>query len=271
MNFNHHVKAEMIDMSQKVLTLGEIMLRLSPPYFKRFTQTRSFDVIFGGGEAISGLMKEGFWKGHPILAGGGSLMDMGAHKFATINWILNDKAESAYCWLTKQCTTLNEKAEDNAMVFLKYTKGTIVETLVSFSVVSPPTNSLEVYGTSGSIIENHEWDKPVKIFSNNEKMGMNRNKWYEPEIEHGPFPKYYEISMRNEDLYFADCIINDEDPEFSPVQAREAIATVLLSYLSAEKGKITTMKDLLSTYKNKGTKYILEELPKSINENFCLK
>ena len=51
MNFNHHVKAKMIDMSQKVLTLGEIMLRLSPPYFKRFTQTRSYDAIFGGGEA----------------------------------------------------------------------------------------------------------------------------------------------------------------------------------------------------------------------------
>jgi 2-dehydro-3-deoxygluconokinase len=50
-SFNHHVKAEMIDMSQKVLTLGEIMLRLSPPYFKRFTQTRSFEVIYGGGEA----------------------------------------------------------------------------------------------------------------------------------------------------------------------------------------------------------------------------
>jgi 2-dehydro-3-deoxygluconokinase len=41
----------MIIMIQKVLTFGEIMLRLSPPFFKRFTQTRSFDVIFGGGEA----------------------------------------------------------------------------------------------------------------------------------------------------------------------------------------------------------------------------
>ncbi len=51
MKFNLHIKAEMFTMSQKVLTLGEIMLRLSPPYFKRFTQARSFDVIFGGGEA----------------------------------------------------------------------------------------------------------------------------------------------------------------------------------------------------------------------------
>jgi 2-dehydro-3-deoxygluconokinase len=38
-------------MQKKVLTFGEIMLRLSPPYFKRFSQASSFDVIFGGGEA----------------------------------------------------------------------------------------------------------------------------------------------------------------------------------------------------------------------------
>ncbi|MHA1671690.1 MAG: PfkB family carbohydrate kinase [Promethearchaeota archaeon] len=38
-------------MQKKVLTFGEIMLRLSPPYFKRFSQANSFDVIYGGGEA----------------------------------------------------------------------------------------------------------------------------------------------------------------------------------------------------------------------------
>ncbi|TFF69431.1 MAG: sugar kinase [Promethearchaeota archaeon] len=34
-----------------ILTFGEIMLRLSPPNFKRFTQTRCFDAVYGGGEA----------------------------------------------------------------------------------------------------------------------------------------------------------------------------------------------------------------------------
>jgi 2-dehydro-3-deoxygluconokinase len=38
-------------MNSKVLTFGEIMLRLSPPYFQRIIQARNFDVIFGGGEA----------------------------------------------------------------------------------------------------------------------------------------------------------------------------------------------------------------------------
>ena len=38
-------------MAKKVVTLGEIMLRLSTPDFKRFVQADSFDVTYGGGEA----------------------------------------------------------------------------------------------------------------------------------------------------------------------------------------------------------------------------
>ena len=38
-------------MSRKVVTFGEIMMRLTPPGMLRLTQTTSFDVTFGGGEA----------------------------------------------------------------------------------------------------------------------------------------------------------------------------------------------------------------------------
>jgi len=38
-------------MSKKVVTMGEIMLRLSTPDFKRFVQADTFDVTYGGGEA----------------------------------------------------------------------------------------------------------------------------------------------------------------------------------------------------------------------------
>lgn len=36
---------------KKVVTMGEIMLRLSPPDHTRFVQTNTFDVIYGGGES----------------------------------------------------------------------------------------------------------------------------------------------------------------------------------------------------------------------------
>ncbi len=35
----------------KVITFGEIMLRLSPPNFLRFSQANNFDVVYGGGES----------------------------------------------------------------------------------------------------------------------------------------------------------------------------------------------------------------------------
>lgn len=38
-------------MPKKVITLGEIMLRLSTPGFERFVQADNFDVTYGGGEA----------------------------------------------------------------------------------------------------------------------------------------------------------------------------------------------------------------------------
>ena len=36
---------------KKVVTFGEIMLRLSPPGFLRFSQTNTFDIVYGGGES----------------------------------------------------------------------------------------------------------------------------------------------------------------------------------------------------------------------------
>ena len=38
-------------MGKKVVTFGEIMLRLTPPDYKRIVQTDTFEVIYGGGEA----------------------------------------------------------------------------------------------------------------------------------------------------------------------------------------------------------------------------
>lgn len=38
-------------MSNKIVTFGEIMLRLQTPNFQRFVQAQSFDAVYGGGEA----------------------------------------------------------------------------------------------------------------------------------------------------------------------------------------------------------------------------
>lgn len=45
---------------KKVVTFGEIMMRLSPPGFLRFGQAKSFDATFGGGEANVSVSLAGY-------------------------------------------------------------------------------------------------------------------------------------------------------------------------------------------------------------------
>jgi predicted dehydrogenase/Xaa-Pro aminopeptidase/putative sterol carrier protein len=222
---------------------------------------------YEGVNEIEGMTTPDFWKGDPLKAGGGSFMDMGAHKFAALQWILEDEVESATALLAKQATNLPEKAEDNALSMLLFSRGAVGEVVVSFTQMTPPFNSMEIYGTKGTILENHMWDRPVRVFSGHDDMGENKNQWFEPEIEHAPFPIYYNISARNEDEYFARCIMEDRQPEFTPEQARSAIAAVLMGYLSAETGKEVSRDELMEVSKSTGTRGILEVLAEHIPIN----
>jgi len=225
---------------------------------------------YEGVPEVHNITNPNSWKADPIKAGGGALMDMGVHKFATFNWILKDTVDSAYCWITKQIINLPEKAEDNAIILLKYRSGVIIECTLSFTLNSPPYNQIELYGTEGTLIENHNWESPVKIYTP-QKLNANKlNGWYFPQINHGPFPKYYHISMGIEDSYFTDCILEDKEPEFKPEQAKEAVATVLLAYLSAINGKTTSMDELMDIYRAKGTTFVHENLVKAIQDNYIL-
>lgn len=222
---------------------------------------------YEGVNEIAGLTQPTYWKGDPIKAGGGTLMDMGAHKFATLEWILDDRIESISALLAKQEINLPEKAEDNSMAMFRFSKGVIGEVCVSFTQYSPCFNSLELYGSSGTILENHMWERPVRIFSDHPSMGEHRQQWFEPEIEHAPYPRYYAISARNEDEHFARCIIENKEPEFTPEQAKSAITAIHMGYLSSQMGRTVTREELLELAKNQGTKGILESLTKHIRQS----
>ncbi|MEX2705079.1 MAG: Gfo/Idh/MocA family protein [Candidatus Freyrarchaeum guaymaensis] len=125
---------------------------------------------YEGVSEIPDLSKADHWKGSPALAGGGVLMDAGVHRFSVLRRLFGE-VESVYCWLAKRVVKLENKAEDNAMMFLKFENGAIAEVVVSFTVISPPTNRLELYGTEGTILEDHVWEKPVPVYSTVKEMG----------------------------------------------------------------------------------------------------
>jgi Xaa-Pro aminopeptidase len=150
---------------------------------------------------------------------------------------------------------------------VRFAIGAVGEIVVSFTQVTPPFNSLEIYGTRGTILENHMWEKPVRIYSHHEAMAEHKQQWFEPEIEHAPFPGYYTISAKHLDEYFARCILEDQEPEFTPEKAKSAIAGVLMGYLSAQTGKAATRDNLMEVARSRGTRSLLENLTEHIPTN----
>jgi len=192
---------------------------------------------YEGVNEIAGLSTSGFWKGDPIKAGGGALMDMAAHKFAAIEYITGAKCTQVTAQLAKQAIRLPEKAEDNAIAIARFDNGAMADITVSFTQLTAPYNSMEVFGTKGTIYENHAWERPVRFCSFDERMGEDLQKWVEPDVEHAIFPEYYTISVRETDEHFARCILEDREPEFTPEQSMHAITNILAGYLSAIEGR----------------------------------
>jgi predicted dehydrogenase/Xaa-Pro aminopeptidase len=222
---------------------------------------------YEGVNEIFGLSQSGFWKGDPIKAGGGALMDMAAHKFVTIEYVIGSKCSRVTSVLAKQAINLPEKAEDNAIAVANYENGAVVDVMVSFTQKTTPYNSMEVFGTKGSIFENHAWEKPVRFCSFDERMGDRAQQWVEPDVEHLPFPEYYTISVRKTDDHFARCILEDREPEFTPAQSMNAITAILAGYLSHIEGRPVETAEIEKMADEGRTIEILQRLAPSIPIN----
>jgi predicted dehydrogenase len=200
--------------------------------------------------------------------GGGVIADQGVHKFAFLNWLIGSEVDFAQAWGGKALNSPPNKGEDNAIIFLHYKSGAMAEASVTSTSVHPLTNRTEIHGTKGSMVEDHASEKPLQVFTNHPEAEK-RGEYFYPQMEHGPFPKYYTIAARCEDTYFADCILNDKTPEFTPEQAKAAVAVVLLSYLSIKKGnQIARMDELRQIANNKQTKSILNGLEPFLQKNY---
>ncbi len=221
---------------------------------------------YEGAYATPQFFDENYWHFTFDKGGGGVVMDQGVHKFTMLNWFLGE-VDSAQCWLSKSLNSPPSKAEDTAIVLLRYKGGAIITVDISSSTIHPLTNRTELHGTKGSVLEDHSWNDPVQIFSSHPEAEV-KGEFFSPKIEHGPFPEYYKISMGHEDAYFARCILEDKKPEFTPEEARTGIAVVLLAYLSAKNGRITSMDELMKIYKTEGTKNIIKGVKEVIQQNY---
>jgi predicted dehydrogenase len=189
-------------------------------------------------EIVGDVPVEYSWKTSPEAVG--SLLDMGVHRFFVLRWIMGE-VKSVFAFAEKLACDLETDNDDTAVIALKFKNGALGEVDLTCCAVSEPTNRLELYGTKGTIIEDHMWEQPLMYCSN--QPGFETEGWVKPEVEHAPFPGYYGISFRNEVEHFVDCVLNDTQPKVTGEDGRAALNIALLAYKSVKTGKVVMVNE----------------------------
>jgi len=179
----------------------------------------------------------GTWKTSPDAVG--TLLDMGVHRFFILRWIVGE-IKSVFAFAEKLVCEVETENDDTAVVLLKFKNGSLGEVDLSCCVVSEPTNRLELYGTQGTIIEDHMWEQPLMYSSH--KAGYETEGWVKPNVEHSPFPGYYGISFKKEIEHFIDCVREDKEPLVTGELGKEALKVALCAYKSVKTGKVQNIE-----------------------------
>jgi len=171
----------------------------------------------------------------------GVLLDMGVHKFAFLRWLLGE-IDSVFAVREKLVVkNLAPNYDDTALVILRFSNDAVAEVVVTSGLIGGDTNSLEVYATGGTILENHRWDKPVMYMSKKTSHDMGTwiwPEWVQPEVEHAPFPGYYNLSFRNEVKHFVDCVLENKRPEMTGEDGREALRVAIAAIRSSKEKRM---------------------------------
>jgi predicted dehydrogenase len=189
-------------------------------------------------EIVGDVPVEYSWKTSPAALG--SLLDMGVHRFFVLRWIMGE-VKSVFAFAEKLACELETDNDDTAVIALKFKNGALGGVDLTCCAVSEPTNRLELYGTKGTIIEDHMWEQPLMYCSY--QSGFETEGWVKPEVEHAPFPGYYGISFRNEVEHFVDCVLNDKQPKVTGEDGRAALKIALLAYKSVKTRKVVTVNE----------------------------
>ena len=184
-------------------------------------------------EIVGDVPIEHSWKTSPEALG--SLLDMGVHRFFVLQWIIGE-VKSVFAFAEKLTCELDTNNDDTAVIVLKFKNGALGEVDLTSGAVSEPTNRLELYGTKGTIIEDHMCEPPLMYSSH--QPGFETEGWVKPVVEHAPFPGYYGISFKNEVEHFVDCVREDKEPLVTGELAKAALKVALCAYQSVKTGKV---------------------------------
>ncbi len=123
----------------------------------RIGDVRLIRTFIAGSEVVR-LSDPTLWKGSRTGAGGGTIMDAGAHSFYLLRWLFGDikKVRAIQYKLVPE-----SEVEDHAIVSGTLDTGAIFSSEFTFTAEIPWTERLEVYGSTGSVIIDQLADPPA--------------------------------------------------------------------------------------------------------------
>jgi predicted dehydrogenase len=103
------------------------------------------------------------WFYDPKLAGGGALLDLGAHAVEVARYLLGKKPISVFGWASKLAHSTT--GEDNALVLLKHKDSELAQAENSWVTRGGLEFHVEVYGGNGTLFVNISREAGVSLFT----------------------------------------------------------------------------------------------------------
>ncbi len=157
-------------------------------------------------EAHSGPHSAHFWDQE--LSGGGVLIDMGCHCIEVARYFFGKevKAIEAFAWGNTLVHKDKTKAEDNALLIVKFENGGIAQAEVSWSSHGGLDLRNEVYGTEGAIFTDVTRSTPIRAFT----LASSGYIVEKAEVEKGwisPLPEEaFSYGYQGEMKHFVECV-----------------------------------------------------------------
>ena len=174
------------------------------------------------------LSSPDFW-GRQAEAGGGALIDSGAHTFYLLKWLFGEVRELTA--FTSQIYRVESQVEDNADVRGRLACGAEFLSSFTFTAEVPHSERLEVYGAHGSLIIDQLVDPPAKLygaptdFDGTPLAG----------VEYDPMGWHY-FSIVAEVADFVRTVCSDLPPTIDPLDCCYAVHVVEKAYESVRSG-----------------------------------
>lgn len=163
-------------------------------------------------EAHAGPHAAHFWDLE--LAGGGALLDMGCHTIEVARYMVGKhiKPVEVLAWGDTLVHTDKTKAEDNAVVLLRFENGVLAQSEISWTARGSLDLRNEIYGSEGSIFTDVTRSTPIRAFvrstgSYQLEKAESSTGWISPLPDEGRVYGYH-----NEVRHFVECVARGEQP-----------------------------------------------------------